>query len=59
MSLRVKEFLVVVCLVAFVIFISRQNSYTDVDATKIMDNIIPIWEIWKNSAIPNLRNHLA
>ena len=40
MSLRVKEFLVVVCLVAFVIFISRQNSYTDVDATKIMDNII-------------------
>lgn len=40
MSLRVKEFLVVVCLVAFVIYISRQNSYTDVDTTKIMDNII-------------------
>ena len=29
-----------VCLVAFVIFIRRKNSYTDVDDTKIMDNII-------------------
>ena len=40
MSLRVKECLVVVCLMAFVIFISRQNSYSDVDATQIMDDII-------------------
>ncbi len=40
MSLRVKEFLVIACLMAFVIFINRRDSYRDIDASDILEDIV-------------------
>lgn len=45
MSLRVKEILIVICLMSFIVFISRQNNYVDIDASDILDNIVEVVDI--------------